>query len=496
MERGLDHALGGLTVTVGEDRVDLSTPRGRSEAVRGAILRLAGVLRLSRLHTTENRALRLAVEELRGRLEPVLAALGQLTLEVDGGVMRANGAVVADLQRPNTPNELLLVRDDLKFHGVGSIELLPPCSPRELLMFLAVWRRRNLGLKGDGLQLKLAELGVQTIVVYPPRDNSERSVGADSTGGLAPRDVLDGYASLLAVSELIADPDLPIGKSMLLKVQAAVDRLASFTDSAPDLVLFASTHRDVANYPVVHPANTATLAMLLGRRLGLTHEAVAELGRAALLCDIGMRSLPRELRLDPNELDGPMTQLLLDHPLLSLLAGLDEGRLEPANRAQLVVAWEHHAGLDGQGYPHAAPEGRPHLFARIVSICDAYDALVHDRGDRSGLARPLALEALFQEVDRRFDRQLLYAFFGMMGRFPPGSVVRLRDGAIAIVGTPADDPRLFDRPELFVVRDRTGETLPRPTRLDLGTQRGERATRIMDTLDDRLFEESLFQLVF
>lgn len=480
----------------GDDLLDLSTPRGRAEAVRGAILRLAGVLRLCRQHSTENRALRLAVDELRNRLEPVLEALGSLNIEVDGHVLRANGAVVGDLSRPNTPQELLLIRDDLVFHGVGSIELLPPSSADELLQFLALWRRRNLGVQGERLQLKLAQLGVRNVVLHPPGERSDRSLAPDSTGGLSSRDVLDGYASLLAVSELVSDPDVPLDPPILRKVQAAIDRLASFTDSAPDLVLFVSTYRDVANYPVVHPANTATLAMLLGRRLGLTHEAVGELGRAALLCDIGMRTLPREMRLDPNELDDPITRLLLDHPLRSLLAGLQEERLEAANRAQLVVAWEHHAGLDGQGYPSTVHRGRPHLFARVVSICDAYDALVHDRGDRSGLARPLALEALFQEVDRRFDRQLLYAFYGMMGRYPPGSVVRLRDGAIAIVGTPANDPRLFDRPELFVVRDRTGETLPRPTRLDLGAQRGERATRIMDTLDDRLFEESLFQLVF
>ncbi len=483
-------------MTFGDDRLDLSTPRGRAEGVRGAILRLAGVLRLCRQHSTENQALRLAVEDLRLRLDPVLAALGHLVVEADGDVLRANGAVVADLGRENTPQELRLIRDDLLFHGAGSIELLPPQSPEELLKFLALWRRRNLGLKGERLQLKLAQLGVQGIVVHAPRDHAEESPEAHSTGGLSPRDVLDAYASLLAVSELVGDPDQPIDGAVLGKVLAAVDRLASFTDSAPDLVLFTSTHRDVANYAVVHTANTATLTMLMGRRLGLSHEAVAELGRAALLCDVGMRSLPRELRLDPNELSESMTQLLLDHPLRSLLAGLDEGRLEPANRAQLVVAWEHHAGLDGQGYPAAAHSGQPHLFARIVSICDAYDALVHDRGDRSGLARPLALEALFQEVDRRFDRQLLYAFFGMMGRYPPGSVVRLREGAIAVVGTPSSDPRLFDRPELFVVRDRTGETLARPTRLDLGAQRGERATRIIDTLDDRLFEESLLQLVF
>lgn len=479
----------------GDARTDLVTARGRAEAVRGAILRLAGVLRLSRLHNAQNRAVQLAVAELRARLLPVLDALGHLTVEVERGVLRGNGAVVADLARPNTPPELLLIREDFESHGIASIELLPPAEPAQILAFLTLWRRQD-GTSGRALAQALEDAGVRSVILHVPEAMPERSVGPESVGGLSPRDVLNAHASLLAVSELLADPHAQVDTPKLLKVQAAVERMASFTDTSPDLVLCVSTYRDVANYAAVHPANTAVLAMLLGRRLGLTHEAVSELGRAALLCDLGMRDLPREQRLNPNELGDRTTQLLLDHPLRSFLLGLTQRRLEPANRAQLAVAWEHHAGLDGSGYPHPAPDGKPHLFARIVSICDAYDALVHDRGDRSGLARPLALEALFQEVDRRFDRQLLYAFFGLMGRFPPGSVVRLREGAIALVATPSEDPRLFDRPELFVVRDRTGERLARPTRLDLGAQRGERATRIVDTLDDRLFEESLYQIVF
>ena len=483
-------------MTFSKGRVEFQTPRGRAEAVRGGILRFAGVLRLCRLHNTENRALRMAVAELRTRLEPVMDALGHLTIEVGGGVLRGNGAVVADLARPNTPQELLLVRDDYSAHGIGSVEIVPPVTDADLLGFLSLWGRRDGSVRGEHLQLKLAEAGIRSVTVHLPDMTSERSLGPASTGALNPRDVLTAYASLLAVAELLADPSGPIDPPQLLKVQAAVDRMASFTDTEPELVLFTSTYRDTVNYAAVHPANTAVLSMLLGRRLGLTHEAVAELGRAALFADVGMRDLPRTLRLDPNQLSEAMTRKLLDHPLRSFLSGLAQGQLDPANRAQLSVAWEHHAGLDGSGYPHAAPDGAPHLFARVVAICDAYDALVHDRGDRSGLARPLALEALFQEVDRRFDRQLLYAFFGMMGRFPPGSVVRLREGAIALVATPSEDPRLFDRPELFVVRDRSGETLPRPTRLDLGTQRGERATRVVETLDDRLFEESLLHLVF
>jgi hypothetical protein len=161
----------------------------------------------------------------------------------------------------------------------------------------------------------------------------------------------------------------------------------------------------------------------------------------------------------------------------------------------MAVSYEHHCGGDGEGYPTAAPENQPHLYSRIVSIADGYDALVHDRGDRMGLARPVALEVLYQEAGKRFDRVLLHEFFGMLGRFPPGSVVRLQEGHIAMAAAPSWEALMFDRPSLLLIRTPKGRPIHPPRPLDLGLQRGERSTRITHVLDDRLFPEQLIGLV-
>lgn len=465
-------------------------------AVRTLVIRLAGAMRLTEVHDSQNEAVYGAVEDLCHRHHEIHYQLGPLRICFEDGVLRVNGSGLVDLTRPGTPQELFYLREQLMARGLTALHFLEPVMETELLRFLDAWVRTGPDVHPEDLQDWLWEIGVRAMAVEAPGED-RASLGASQDGaGLQPRDVLEAYLALLAVAAELHAAGAPLDGELMGKVHAAIEHMSALTETAPDLALFTATYRDAEGYEPVHAANTAVLSMLLGRRLGLGHEAVAEVGRAGLMADLGMRGLATEVRYHGGDLDDSMTGAVLEHPLRSFLMGLPLGRLEPGHRAQLVVAWEHHTGMDGGGYPLAPADGRPHLYSRIVAVCDAYDALVHDRGDRAGLARPLALEALYQEVDRRFDRELLFAFFEMVGRYPPGSVVRLHEGSVALVGAPADDPRLFDRPELFLLYDAAGHPLDQPLRLDLGRQRGEHATRITHTLDDRLFQESLFHLVF
>ncbi len=473
------------------------TPRERAVAARTLVIRLSGAIRLARLHQSDNEALYSAVEDVCRRHAEVYAEFGPLRVTIDRGILRVNDSALADLTRPGTPHELFLLRDELQARRLTALRLPQPLLAPELLRFLDAWTRSAPEVPASQVQAWIESMGVQGIALeVPGQHRDDRSLEPGPTDGFQPRDVLEAYLAMLAVADELCQPGRTLGGELTKKVHASIELMGALSDSTPELVLFATTYRDSGRYETVHAVNAATLSMLLARRLGLGHEAVSEIGRGALMMDLGMRSMSVEVRYHGGDLDEYMTREVLEHPLRSFFLGLPLGLLDPGHRAQLLVAWEHHTGIDGEGYPLPAPGSRPHLYSRLVAVCDAYDALVHDRGDRAGLARPLALEALYQEVDRRFDREVLYAFFEMMGRYPPGSVVRLSDGSVALVGAPSPDPRLFDRPELFVVLDEQGRPLHQPVRLDLGRQRGEHGGRITHTLDDRLFEESLFQLMF
>ncbi len=465
--------------------------------VRGIVLRFAGLIRTSRIHTTQNRSLSDAINGLAQRLGPLVAELGELVIRIDGSMLRVNGTIVAEL-KSGAMAELEALAGDFDARGIGGVRFLSPPVADELTAFLGLWRSRPELPASEGAALLnkgLASLQVSAIRMVPPRTDAE-PLPTEHLQGHSHAEVLHSYTALVAVGELLADAgtaDLPATSR---RAEAAVNMAGDVCAAAPELALLAATHRDSANYPAVHAANSTLLSMLLARRLGLGLEGILDVGRAALFCDVGMAMCAPATRQLVGELTEDATVQVLHHPIESFAVALGEERFGPRERAQATVGWEHHCGLDGEGYPGPPPGEQPHLYARIVAICDAYDALLHDRGDRVGLGRPLALEALYQEAGTRFDHVLLHIFFGLLGRFPPGSMVRLREGHSALVLSPAEDARLFDRPFLLVTRAPGGRLLAEPYEMDLSEERGERATRITAVLDDRLFPERVIPAIF
>jgi HD-GYP domain-containing protein (c-di-GMP phosphodiesterase class II) len=465
--------------------------------IRAIVLRLAGVIRTSRIHTTKNRALSEAIEDLVARLVPVVNELGELLIRIDGAMLRVNGTIVAEL-KSGAMVELRALARDFADRGVGGLHLLSAPTAEQLTAFLGLWRSRTHLPEDQGADLLtqgLESLGVGSIVVLPPRVEPDFHP-TDGAAGHSHADVLGSYTALLAVGELLERSATATDPETTRRADAAVNRAGDVVAAAPELAMLVATHRDPNHYTPVHAANTCMLSMLVARRLGLGLEGILDVGRGALLADVGMGTTAPETRSQAGELGREATAAVLDHPLRGFAIALGQENLGARERAQLVVAWEHHCGIDGDGYPAAAPGGTPHLYARIVSMCDAYDALVHDRADRAGLARPLALEALYQEAGSRFDRTLLHVLYGMLGRFPPGSVVRLREGHVGLVLAPAEDVRLFDRPLLLITRGPGGRVLDEPVELDLAAQHGERASRVTHVLDERRFPERVIPLVF
>ncbi len=82
-----------------------------------------------------------------------------------------------------------------------------------------------------------------------------------------------------------------------------------------------------------------------------------------------------------------------------------------------TVAEQHHERYDGGGYPHGLSGGAIAEEARIVSVCDAFDAMTHRRPWR---ATPLSIQAALQELKRgmgsQFDPQLVNAFVDLVRR--------------------------------------------------------------------------------
>ena len=98
-----------------------------------------------------------------------------------------------------------------------------------------------------------------------------------------------------------------------------------------------------------------------------------------------------------------------------------------------LVALQHHERWDGRGYPKSLVGDEISPFARIVSVADAFQAMVSDRPYRSPLTGYTAMRSILSENGKRFDPEILKAFIRTVGIYPLGSLVVLDNGAVGVV---------------------------------------------------------------
>jgi HD-GYP domain-containing protein (c-di-GMP phosphodiesterase class II) len=99
----------------------------------------------------------------------------------------------------------------------------------------------------------------------------------------------------------------------------------------------------------------------------------------------------------------------------------------------LEMIRHHHEKIDGSGYPSNLRNGDISLGGRMIMMCEAYCATISPRAYRPGLRADQTMLMLQKGKGSSVDEKLTDALTGMLGKYPPGSVVRLTDGEIAIV---------------------------------------------------------------
>ena len=193
------------------------------------------------------------------------------------------------------------------------------------------------------------------------------------------------------------------------RVRSAL-RLKSVYDSldSAEQVIFALAAAVEAKdpYTEAHTQRVADSARRIGERMGLSAVELDSLYRGGLIHDIGKIGVPDAILLKPGPLDAEELMTMHLHPIIgeNIVAPLRSGA------GLLPIIRNHHEHFDGSGYPDRLAGGRiPHL-ARIVAVCDAYDALVTDRPYRHRRTREEALAILRGGAHRQWDPEVVDMF--------------------------------------------------------------------------------------
>lgn len=215
------------------------------------------------------------------------------------------------------------------------------------------------------------------------------------------------------------------------QAEQLIDQIAESILSAPELMLhvMGDTHGSEELY--FHSLNVAMLSLMLARSIDLPQAAIGSLGMGALFHDVGRREIPAKILMKKE----PLTEAERNLYELHCQYGVDIGRNLKFNPATLAIIGEHHECYDGSGYPGGLKGETINLLARIVAIVNHYDRLCNPVNIADALTPHEALSLMFSRQRSRFDPKLLQAFVRCLGVYPPGTIVLLANGAIAMVAT-------------------------------------------------------------
>ncbi len=260
--------------------------------------------------------------------------------------------------------------------------------------------------------------------------------------------------------------DLEAGLSVLLSVPSQVhgfaakiaqyDRwmrelLAQDTDLALYL-LFQLAATSSAGYSASHALVCAVLCDVTASELQLPAAARSHLVRAAMTMNLSITQLQDELATQTGRLTAEQQAALHQHGVRSAALLHKHGVTAPQ---WLDIVARHHDAETGSMAAATSPASSETL-AQLLQLIDRYGAMISPRASRAGRDVDESLRALTAGADPTRER-LGRALVRTIGMYPPGTFVRLVDGATAVVLRRGSDPQL---PILAVLTDLAGRPLP------------------------------------
>jgi diguanylate cyclase (GGDEF)-like protein len=164
-----------------------------------------------------------------------------------------------------------------------------------------------------------------------------------------------------------------------------------------------------------HLHGVAAVAVRVGHELGLTVDELEDLLYAAELHDVGKVAVPDSIVSKPGPLDEEEWEFMRRHTVIGQRI-LDAA---PSLARVGVIVRATHEHVDGRGYPDQLQGERIPLAARIISVCDAYDAMTSPRPYRKTLTHPEALAELYRCAGAQFDAVVVETFVRVVGSEPP-----------------------------------------------------------------------------
>lgn len=256
----------------------------------------------------------------------------------------------------------------------------------------------------------------------------------------------------------------------------------------PQSMLCVSVLKNADEFTFNHCVNTAILALFVGHHMNMSPKELLIFGKGALLHDIGKCMIPNEILIKPTKLSGEESQIIQGHVekgvrYLERMAGMEPEVIEMVSH--------HHERLDGSGYPNGLKGDAICRLGRLAAVIDVYDALIHENYYKVSQDPTLILKEMVTKVGTHYDEASFKALSDCIGVYPPGTILMLESGEIAIVYEPNN--RNPYRPKVLLLTNDEGAFYDKPTPIHLteteeGGQRYKRSVLNTMSLEETHFD--------
>ena len=184
------------------------------------------------------------------------------------------------------------------------------------------------------------------------------------------------------------------------------------------------------DYTYKHCLRVAMLSASVCAELSMSDFDVKETVVAGLLHDIGKSNIDHEIIIKPGKLTNEEFDEIKKHPLIGYNILKSGGNYSPNILSGVLF---HQEKFDGSGYPTGLVGDKIPLIARILTVCDVFDALTSNRPYRVPWSVAETEEYILGSCGTHFDLEVTQAFLRAFNPYPIGTMVQLSDGRHGVV---------------------------------------------------------------
>ncbi len=428
------------------DGIDLDAAGG------SLVLRLSALMRTARTYDVSNQAFRRQLTDFAAVLRQVFAEEDEATIVVVETYLYLNGVRIRAHSALVGAYHALI--GDFERRQVGGLRFLAGVSDSEIERFFQVFVAAEDAALAERLHEALAEAAIEHVQVVPASELDADDLARELEEQHTPQAerararkvfwrAVHGTRKVLLRTRQNGRPDLRQAKRL---VQPIVDNIMKHEYSIVGLTAL----KEHDEYTYAHCVNVAVLSITMGQQLGLSRQALADLGVAGLLHDLGKMSVPGDVLRKPGALSSEEWALMRRHPIegalmISRMPGLSTVMLD-----SMRACLEHHMNYNLTGYPEVGLEWGQATMSRIVALSDCFDAITAHRAYHK---RPMTafegLQILLGPNRVNFDPAVLWALVRSVGLYPAGTVLQTSSGHVVLCTSP--NPQDVTRPHCRVL---------------------------------------------